>query len=80
MICLLGQGSFAKVFLVKKTPAPQESNETVAVSNNYFAMKVLDKSLLKEKDYIDYIKLEKKILVEVVHPFILKLHYSFQCK
>ena len=43
-------------------------------------MKVLDKSLLKEKDYIDYIKLEKKILVEVSHPFILKLHYSFQCK
>mmetsp|Transcript_15883 Transcript_15883/g.21515 ORF Transcript_15883/g.21515 Transcript_15883/m.21515 type:complete len:153 (+) Transcript_15883:652-1110(+) len=43
-------------------------------------MKVLDKSILKEKDYLNYIKLEKQILMTLEHPFILKLHYSFQCK
>ena len=43
-------------------------------------MKVLDKSRLKERDYLNYIKLERKILMTVDHPFILKLHYSFQCK
>lgn len=43
-------------------------------------MKVLDKSILKEKDYFDYIKLEREILMTLEHPFILKMHYSFQCK
>ena len=50
IICLLGEGSFAKVFLVKKT----EGN-----LSNYYAMKVLDKKLLKTKDYFSYIKLER---------------------
>ena len=72
LICLLGEGSFAKVFLVKK----YESNSQIS----YFAMKVLDKSILKEKDYFDYIKLEREILMTLEHPFILKLNYSFQCK
>lgn len=40
-------------------------------------MKVLDKAILKEKDYFSYIKLERQILKSVDHPFILKLHYSF---
>lgn len=43
-------------------------------------MKVLDKSTLKEKEYFDYIKLERMILLMLDHPFILKLHSSFQCK
>ena len=71
VICLLGEGSFAKVFLVKK----HEKDGT----SGYYAMKVLDKSILKEKDYFSYIKLEKQILMTLNHPFILKLHYSFQC-
>ena len=72
IICLLGEGSFAKVFFVKK----KETNG----SSNYFAMKVLDKKILKKKDYFSYVKLEKQILMTMEHPFILKLHYSFQCK
>lgn len=72
IICLLGEGSFAKVFFVKK----RENNW----ASCYYAMKVLDKAILKEKDYFEYIKLEQKILMTLEHPFILKLHYSFQCK
>ena len=72
VICLLGEGSFAKVFLVKKE---EEQGRSA-----YYAMKVLDKSILKEKDYFNYIKLERQILMTLNHPFILKLNYSFQCK
>lgn len=42
-------------------------------------MKVLDKTILKEKDYFSYVKLERQILMSLEHPFILKLNYSFQC-
>lgn len=51
VICLLGEGSFAKVFFVKKAEVEGESS--------YYAMKVLDKTILKEKDYFSYIKLER---------------------
>ena len=43
-------------------------------------MKVLNKAILKQKDYFSYIKLERQILMSLEHPFILKMHYSFQCK
>ena len=51
LICLLGEGSFAKVFFVKKTEEGAKST--------YYAMKVLDKTLLKQKDYFSYVKLEQ---------------------
>ena len=68
----MGEGSFAKVFLVKKRESSGE--------HAYYAMKVLSKHIIKEKEYFDYIKLEREILMTLEHPFILKLHYSFQCK
>ena len=46
---------------------------------SYYAMKVLNKKLIVEKDYADFIKLEKRLTQVLKHPFILKLHYSFQC-
>lgn len=54
VICMLGQGSYAKVYLVEKF------NETGG--SMFYAMKVLDKRDLREKDYFSYIKLEKKLL------------------
>ena len=42
-------------------------------------MKVLNKGILKQKDYFSYIKLERQLLLALDHPFILKMHYSFQC-
>ena len=48
IICLLGEGAFAKVFLIKKTdPKTKQSC--------YYAMKVLEKRILKEKNYFHYI-------------------------
>ena len=79
---MLGEGSFAKVFLVKKNIKEQKLRECSEQGNKsqYYAMKVLDKTMLKEKDYFSYIKMERYILMTLDHPFILKLHYSFQCK
>ena len=75
---MLGNGSFAKVYLVRK------EEEQCAVSGErhftYYAMKVLDKRMIKERDYDNFIKLEKTLTQKLNHPFILKLHYSFQCK
>lgn len=68
VICMLGAGSYAKVYLVEKFDDTK---------SKFFAMKVLDKRDLREKDYFSYIKLEQKLLSELSHPFILKLHYSF---
>ena len=71
---MIGTGSFAQVYLVKK-----EERNGSDVQYNYYAMKVLNKKLIREKDYIDFIKLEKRLTQNLTHPFILKLHYAFQC-
>uniref|UniRef100_A0A8D0HQ78 Ribosomal protein S6 kinase n=1 Tax=Sphenodon punctatus TaxID=8508 RepID=A0A8D0HQ78_SPHPU len=69
LLKVLGQGSFGKVFLVKKI-----SGSDV---RQLYAMKVLKKATLKVRDRVR-IKMERDILVEVNHPFIVKLHYAFQ--
>ena len=55
LICLLGSGAFAQVFLVKKR---EHFPEVQAPVSSYYAMKVLNKKLIREKDYLDFIKLE----------------------
>lgn len=42
-----------------------------------YAMKVLKKATLKVRDRYRT-KMERNILVDVEHPFIVKLHYAFQ--
>ncbi|XP_029384607.1 ribosomal protein S6 kinase alpha-3 isoform X2 [Echeneis naucrates] len=66
---VLGQGSFGKVFLVRKITGPD--------AGQLYAMKVLKKATLKVRDRVRT-KMERDILVEVNHPFIVKLHYAFQ--
>ncbi|XP_030058119.1 ribosomal protein S6 kinase alpha-3 isoform X2 [Microcaecilia unicolor] len=66
---VLGQGSFGKVFLVRKISGSD--------SGQLYAMKVLKKATLKVRDRVRT-KMERDILVEVNHPFIVKLHYAFQ--
>ncbi|XP_048413838.1 ribosomal protein S6 kinase 2 alpha-like isoform X2 [Stegostoma tigrinum] len=69
LLKVLGQGSFGKVFLVRKIKAPD--------LGQLYAMKVLKKATLKVRDRVRT-KLERDILVDVNHPFIVKLHYAFQ--
>lgn len=42
-----------------------------------YAMKVLRKATLRVRDR-HRTKMERNILVDVEHPFIVKLHYAFQ--
>lgn len=69
LLKVLGQGSFGKVFLVRKI--------TGTDSGTLYAMKVLKKATLKVRDRVRT-KMERNILVEVNHPFIVKMHYAFQ--
>uniref|UniRef100_A0A8C3Y268 non-specific serine/threonine protein kinase n=1 Tax=Catharus ustulatus TaxID=91951 RepID=A0A8C3Y268_CATUS len=69
LLKVLGQGSFGKVFLVRKITPPD--------SNHLYAMKVLKKATLKVRDRLRT-KIERDILADVNHPFVVKLHYAFQ--
>ncbi|XP_022416652.1 ribosomal protein S6 kinase alpha-2 isoform X3 [Delphinapterus leucas] len=91
LLKVLGQGSYGKVFLVRKVKGSD--------AGQLYAMKVLKKATLKGKKlcpvdskgrkyYSGKIslfirdrvrsKMERDILAEVNHPFIVKLHYAFQ--
>jgi len=69
LLRVLGQGSFGKVFLVRKVRGQDVGT--------LYAMKVLKKATLKVRDRVRT-KLERNILAEVNHPFIVKLRYAFQ--
>ncbi|XP_075975005.1 ribosomal protein S6 kinase II isoform X1 [Anticarsia gemmatalis] len=69
LLKVLGEGSFGKVFLVRKVVG--------ADAGTLYAMKVLKKATLKVRDR-ERTKMERNILVEMGHPFIVKLHYAFQ--
>ena len=66
IIKCIGKGSFAKVFLVKL-------NKT----NEYFAMKILNKSKLIKFNQINNTKNEVNIFKSVNHPFLTNLIYAF---
>uniref|UniRef100_A0A665V899 Ribosomal protein S6 kinase n=1 Tax=Echeneis naucrates TaxID=173247 RepID=A0A665V899_ECHNA len=69
LLKVLGQGSYGKVFLVRKIRGLDRGQ--------LYAMKVLKKATLKVRDRMRS-KMERDILAEVNHPFIVKLHYAFQ--
>lgn len=64
---LVGQGAFGKVFQVRKKD-----------SGGIYAMKVMKKDRIIEKDQAEYTKAERDILTAVTHPFVVSLRYSFQ--
>lgn len=69
LLKVLGQGSFGKVFMARKVVGDDEGK--------IYAMKVLKKATLKVRDRVRT-KMERDILAEVEHPFIVNLHYAFQ--
>ncbi|XP_071444255.1 ribosomal protein S6 kinase alpha-2 isoform X2 [Hetaerina americana] len=69
LLKVLGQGSFGKVFLVRKRVGRD--------AGTLYAMKVLRKATLKVRDRLRT-KTERNILADVRHPFIVRLHYAFQ--
>ena len=71
LVNVIGRGSYAKIYLVKKY---FDDSEDV----KYYALKVIKKKELYEKNQIKQSIQEKNILMEVKHPFIVRLHYAFQ--
>lgn len=66
---VVGQGAFAKVYQVRKIH-----------TSEIYAMKVMRKDRIMEKNHADYMKAERDILTKIDHPFIVQLKYSFQTK
>lgn len=66
---LLGRGSYAKVFEVTKIDTGEK-----------FAMKVLKKSKMETDKDVQRLFNEKEIIKNINHPFIIRLHYTFQNK
>ena len=64
---LLGKGSFGKVYLVRQKN-----------TKNLFAMKILSKEYLKEKNEQEHTKTERQLLSQLNNPFIINLYYAFQ--
>lgn len=67
VIELIGEGSFGKVFRVKKRD-----------TGKYYAMKTMKKSLLIQQNQIRYAVTEAQIMKQLDHPYVLKLIYCFQ--
>ena len=64
---VVGQGAFGKVFQVKKKG-----------TSEIYAMKVMRKDKIMEKNHAEYMKAERDILTMIQHPFVIQLRYSFQ--
>lgn len=68
MLSVIGKGSYAKVVLVKRRDG----------DGRLYAMKILKKKFIEKRKQERHVMIERNILVGVDHPFIVKLHYSFQ--
>ena len=66
-VAYLGQGSFAEVTLARRI-----------VTNEYRAMKKIRKRLVFERGELDHIATERRLLGQLQHPFLVKLHEAFQ--
>mmetsp|Transcript_146114 Transcript_146114/g.207076 ORF Transcript_146114/g.207076 Transcript_146114/m.207076 type:complete len:330 (-) Transcript_146114:107-1096(-) len=66
---VLGKGSYGKVYLVRRKNSP---------SMEVFAMKMLRKEHVMNRNQVEHTKTERNVLEHVNHPFIVSLHYAFQ--
>lgn len=64
---LIGKGTFGKVFLV------QNKN-----NKELYAMKCIRKDVILENEQLENIQLEKDILYQISHPFLVNMEYVFQ--
>ncbi|CAH0513697.1 unnamed protein product [Peronospora belbahrii] len=67
---VVGQGGFGKVFLCRKVTPPRQGE--------HYAMKVLKKQQVVSSGLVNTTMAERKILTDISHPFVVKLHYAFQ--
>eukprot|EP01061_Rhynchopus_euleeides_P047033 TRINITY_DN9223_c0_g1_i1.p1 TRINITY_DN9223_c0_g1~~TRINITY_DN9223_c0_g1_i1.p1 ORF type:complete len:810 (+),score=241.63 TRINITY_DN9223_c0_g1_i1:396-2825(+) len=68
-IKVIGKGSFGRVCKVREN-----------ATGKIFAVKILQKAALVRESQITNIRREKSILLNIKHPFIVKLHAAFQTR
>ena len=64
---VIGRGAFGEVRLVQKRD-----------TGHVYAMKILRKSAMVEKEQVAHVRAERDILVEADHQWVVKMFYSFQ--
>jgi len=64
---VIGKGAFGEVRLVQKVD-----------TGHVYAMKVLKKMEMVDKDQVAHVRAERDILVEADHQWVVKMYYSFQ--
>lgn len=67
VLSVIGKGTYAKVYLVRHLK-----------DNKLYALKVLKKKYIIEKNQENHIMTEKRILADIEHPFLVMLKSSFQ--
>lgn len=66
---VLGTGTYGKVMLVRHKQ-----------SQKLYAMKVLKKSVIREKNQVEHTMTERRVLERVRHPFVVRMKYAFSDK
>merc|ERR1711994_858922 len=66
-IKVIGKGAFGEVRLVQKVD-----------TGHVYAMKILRKCDMVEKEQVAHVRAERDILVEAAHQWVVKMFYSFQ--
>lgn len=66
-LSVVGKGSYAKVVLAKKKEG-----------DKLYAMKILKKKHIQKTKQQCQVMAERNILARISHPFIVKMHWSFQ--
>ena len=67
LIKVVGRGSFGKVYLAKKKD-----------TGKIYAIKTLKKDFIIRTNQVNNTKIERDIMQQITHPFVVKLHYAFQ--
>ena len=68
-VSVLGAGAYGKVFLAAHSRLKK-----------VYAIKVLRKSLVFERDQVEHANSEREVLASISHPFLVHLHCAFQTK
>ena len=66
MVGVLGRGAFSKVFL-----------SYLPSKNTYYAMKSMRKDLIMSNKSLTNINLERMIMLQVNHPFLVSMQFVF---
>lgn len=70
MLQVLGRGSFGKVIAARKLGGEDDGV--------IYAIKILNKKVLQEREQIEHTQAEREILESIDHPFLVGLKYAFQ--